>query len=175
MNRAILLTGQPGCGKTTLIKRVIAQLDCVFGGFYTEEIRSEGIRRGFRIVTLDGQEGILAHESIDGPPRISKYGVDLECLEQVGVASIRRALDTADLIVIDEIGPMELFSEGFCQAVLEALADNKPVLGTIVLRSKPFSDQIKARDDVTVIEITPRNRDELVGRIIEMLRTTDQE
>jgi nucleoside-triphosphatase len=174
MDGAILLTGRPGCGKTTVIKRVVAQLACTVGGFYTEEIRSEGVRRGFRMVTFDGHVGILAHESIGGPPRVGKYGVDLESLEKVGVASVQRALETADLIVIDEVGPMEMFSEAFCQTVLAALESDKPVLGTVVLRSKPFSDRLKARSDVRVIEVLPGNREALVVRVVEMLRAGDQ-
>jgi nucleoside-triphosphatase len=170
MNKNILLTGHPGCGKTTLIRRVTARLTGPIGGFYTQEIRVGGARQGFKIVTFDGQEGILAHVKIGGPPRVGKYGVDLDALEAVGVASMRRALQADALIVIDEIGPMELFSEAFCRAVTAALNADNPVLGSIVRRSKPFADQVKARSDVTLIEVNAGNRETLVEEVRVLLQ-----
>jgi nucleoside-triphosphatase len=172
MSAAILLTGSPGCGKTTLIQRVVAQLDREIGGFYTEEMREAGRRLGFKMVTFDGQEGILAHVDIQSRCRVGKYGVDLAALDAVGTASIRRALDRGALVVIDEIGPMEMFSEAFCAAVLAAL-DGAPVFGSIVKRHKPFSDRIKARPDVTVIEVTRENRDSLLDEVLARLLTAE--
>lgn len=166
----ILLTGAPGCGKTTLIQRVLARLDVAAGGFYTEEIRSVGRRQGFKMVTLDGEEGILAHEDIAGLPRVSRFGVDVASLEAVGVASVQRALEHCNLVVIDEIGPMEFFSEAFKQVVLAALDSDRVVLGTIVQRSKPFSDRIKARSDVDVMTVTRDNRSSLADDILARLR-----
>ncbi|MGB3904128.1 MAG: nucleoside-triphosphatase, partial [Anaerolineae bacterium] len=113
MGRTILLTGRPGVGKTTVIKKALDRLEGRAGGFYTAEIRESGRRQGFKIVTLDGQEGILSHVDIRGQPRVSRYGVNLGDLEEVGVAALRRAIAEADLIVVDEIGKMELFSEAF--------------------------------------------------------------
>jgi nucleoside-triphosphatase len=170
MDKNILLTGQPGCGKTTLIQRVIAQLNVPLGGFYTQEMRVGGAREGFKMITFDEQEGILAHVKHPGPPRVGRYGVDLEALVAVGVASIQRALHNDALIVIDEIGPMELFSAAFCQAVTAALDSANPVFGSIVSRSRPFSDRVKARPDVTVIEVSPGNRDKLVDEVLTLLQ-----
>lgn len=170
MHTNILLTGAPGSGKTTVIRRAIEGLDGVGGGFFTQEIRIDGDRRGFKMLTLDGDEGILAHVDIEGPPRVSRYGVDVAALEAVGVASIRRALTGTGLIVIDELGPMEFFSAAFKQAVLDALDSDQRVLGTIVQRSTPFGDQIKARPDVTVIDVHPSNRDTLADELRARLR-----
>jgi len=113
MKQAYLLTGRPGTGKTSLIKQVAAQMKGKAGGFYTEEIRTRGIREGFRLITLDGEETILAHVSFHSPYRVSKYGVDSKTLEQVGVPALRRAAQQCDLVIIDEIGKMELFSTAF--------------------------------------------------------------
>ncbi|MCD4687169.1 MAG: NTPase [Anaerolineae bacterium] len=170
MRPNILLTGDPGCGKTTLIRRVITQLDNAMGGFYTQEIRIDGNRRGFKMITLDGEEGILAHVDIAGPPRVSRYGVDVAALEAIGLASVRRALTSTGLIVIDELGPMEFFSAAFQQVVLAALDSDQRVLGTIVKRSTPFGDQIKARSDVTLITVYPNNRNALVDDLLARLR-----
>jgi nucleoside-triphosphatase len=170
MSTTILLTGHPGCGKTTLIKRVVARLNCPVGGFYTQEIREGGARLGFEIVTFDGQTGILAHVDIHSPRRVGRYGVNLAALESVGITSVRHAMQGGALVVIDEIGPMELFSAPFRQMVLDALDGDGVVLGSIVRRSKPFSDQIKARPDVTLVEVHPGNRDALVNELVARLR-----
>lgn len=171
MSKNILLTGEPGCGKTTLIQRVLAHLSHPAGGFYTEELRSGGVRQGFRMVTLDGEGAVLAHLDYPGPPRVGHYGVDVAALDRVGVASIRRALASGALVIIDEIGPMELFSPAFCAAVQEALDSPAVVLGAIVRRSRPFANAIKARPDVTVITVTPANRDRLVEQVLGLVTT----
>ncbi|RLF48124.1 MAG: AAA family ATPase [Thermoplasmata archaeon] len=154
----ILLTGKPGCGKTTLIKQIIEELGLDAGGFYTLEIRREGKREGFKIITLDGKEGLLAHVNIRSPYRVSKYGVDIKNLEEIGVKSILDALEKNKVIVIDEIGKMELFSEQFRNAVLAALDSQSKVLATIMLAANPFADEIKKRQDVKLFYLTPENR-----------------
>src|SRR4051812_9918171 len=107
MNEKILLTGRPGCGKTTLIKRFVKNLSQHAAGFYTEELRDRGVRVGFKLVTLDGGEGVLAHVDFKTPERLGKYGLDLSVLEAIGVKAIREAVQAQRLVVIDEIGPME--------------------------------------------------------------------
>ncbi len=154
----ILLTGKPGCGKTTLIKQIIEELGLDAGGFYTLEIRRRGRREGFKIVTLDEKEGILAHVNIRSPYRVSKYGVDIENLEEIGVKSILDSLEKNKVIVIDEIGKMELFSEKFRNAVSAALDSQNKVLATIMLAANPFADEIKRRQDVKIFYLTPENR-----------------
>ena len=167
MGNNILLTGPPGVGKTTLIRRVIDRLDTDAGGFYTTEMRDtvSDRRIGFRIHTLEGRTAILASVDIEGQPRISKYGVDIAAVDEVAVSSVRSAIRNTGLVVIDEIGPMELLSDAFRDAVREALDSDVPVLGTIVQRSRPFTDQIKTRADVILIEVSYENRDELEAEI----------
>ena len=123
MSRKILLTGRPGCGKTTLIKRVAKNLAQRAAGFYTEEIRDRSVRVGFKIVTLDGDEAVLAHVDFKTSERLGKYGLDLSALEAIGVKAIR-------------------------DAVNEALDSEMPLLATIYARSLPFTDAIKSRPDV---------------------------
>ena len=152
-----MLTGRPGTGKTGLIKQAVAQLKGKAGGFYTEEIRSQGTRLGFKLVTLDGQEATLAHVDFPSRYRVSKYGVDVDSLDRVGVSALRRAVGQCDLVIVDEIGKMELFSAGFREVVREIMESGKRVLGTIMLAPDPWADAIKRYPQVNLVEVTRAN------------------
>jgi nucleoside-triphosphatase len=173
VNPKVLLTGHPGCGKTTLVKRVVKDLPQKTAGFYTEEIRERGTRVGFRLVTLDGHEGVLAHVGFKSPERMGKYRLDLAALETVGVEAIREAMRTGQVIVIDEIGPMEIRSEMFRRAIQDALDSGAPVLATITARSTPFTDSIKSRPDVSIVQVHLANREMLASNLREKFRTSD--
>jgi len=174
VGQKVLLTGRPGSGKTTLIKRVLEELPQCSGGFYTEEIRKHGTRVGFKVVALDGYEAVFAHVDFTTPERVGKYGLDLSALEAVGVKAVREAVDARRLIVIDEIGPMEIRSAIFRDAVSEALDTDLPVLATIFARPLPFADAIKMRPDVTMIEVRPDNREKLVSQLSDKFRNLNQ-
>jgi nucleoside-triphosphatase len=170
MANVYLLTGSPGTGKTTVIRQAIAKSKTKAGGFYTEEIKSGGTRQGFRIVTLDGQDAILAHVDSHSRYRVSKYGVDVQNLDNVGVAAINRAIDESDLIVIDEIGKMELFSPRFRDAVLKAMDSGKKVLGTIMLSPHPFADDIKRHPKAKVAQLTRADHEQVLREILDWLK-----
>ena len=163
MKPKVLLTGRPGCGKTTLIRRVVDEFALPAGGFYTEEIRQHGKRVGFKIVTLEGEEAVLAHVTFNATQCVGKYGLDLCALESIGTEAICTAVRARRLVVIDEIGPMEIRSPVFCDVVNDALdsPDVSGFLGTITARSFPFTNAIKKRPDVTLIEVRPDNREQL--------------
>ena len=162
-----MLTGRPGCGKTTLIQRVVKNLAEPAGGFYTEEIREHRQRVGFKIVTLGGKEGIFAHVNFKTQQCLGKYGLDLSSLETIGVEAVREAVRMRQLTVIDEIGPMEIRSPIFRDIVNEALDSRAPILGTITARPLPFTNAIKKRRDVTLIEVREDNREQLVFELSE--------
>jgi len=169
MPNNLLLTGRPGVGKTTIVRKVIVQLDGQAGGFYTEEVRERGKRVGFRIVTLDGETAWLARVNMPSSFRVGRYGVDVQGLERVGVPAIRRALASRRVVIIDEIGKMELFSPAFMQVTMEVLDAWKPLVGTVMLKSHPWVNAVKRRADVVVWEVTESNRDEMPNRVLDWL------
>lgn len=165
----ILICGPPGVGKTTLIKKILENIKLRAGGFYTEEIRENNRRVGFKIISLDNQEGILAHTSIKNSKRVGRYGVNIYDLENIGVKSLSQALGDDELIIIDEIGKMEVFSEKFKEKVLDCLNSKKIVLATISIGGDKFISNIKRRDDIILFEITKENRNELIEIISSLI------
>jgi len=180
LKRIIFLTGHPGMGKTTVLLSTVEALKrrgFSVGGMVSREAREGGSRVGFRIIDLEtGTEGWLAHVRQPQGPKVGKYTVCLEDLESVGVAAILNAVKQADVTVIDEVGPMELFSKAFKDRVTEALNSGKMVLGTIHYRAwDPLIEAIRRRDDAKIIEVTMENRERLgeliVQEVSESLRT----
>ncbi|MBS7605592.1 MAG: NTPase [Candidatus Bathyarchaeia archaeon] len=170
----MFLTGPPRIGKTTVILKVLNTLrekNVRIGGMISQEILERGVRVGFKIIDLlNNLEGILAHINRECGPQIGKYRVCLEDLEKIGVKAILNACERADIVVIDEVGPMELYSETFKDAVLRALNSGKIVLGTIHWRAKtPFTEMIRQRGDVKIIEVKYENRNVLPKIISEEL------
>lgn len=171
MGRTLLLTGRPGVGKTTVIKQVAAALRQRAGGFYTEEIRGPGGRKGFRLITLDGHEAVMAHVNIRSRHGVGRYGVDVATLDAVGVTAIRAAVDSQDAmaVVIDEIGKMELFSGEFRGAVLKAMSSSKIVVATVMQKPHDWVNALKAMPQVTVWEITQANRDKMPACVMQWI------
>lgn len=170
--RNIFLTGPPRIGKTTVVLKVINGLrerGVRVGGMISQEILERGVRVGFKIVDLlNGVEGILAHINRDSGPQVGKYRVCLEDLENIGAKAILDACEKADVIVIDEVGPMELYSDAFKSAVLRALGSGKIVLGTIHWKAKTsFTEMIRRREDVRIVEVRYENRNILPRIILE--------
>jgi len=166
VKRHILITGLPGCGKTTLVKKLASILGDKAGGFYTKEIRGPFGRQGFQIVTFDKKTGILAHQQHPSDYRVGKYGVNLADLEQIGVEAISQSVGHRPVIIIDEIGKMELFSSAFEREVRRALDSASMVIATIMLKSHPFADEIKARPDVRLVTLTFQNREKVAEELM---------
>jgi nucleoside-triphosphatase len=172
----ILVTGIPGIGKTTLVRRWAEKAGDCAGGFYTQEIREGGRRAGFEIVTFDGRKTYLAKKSPERcfrqEVRFKSYRVNLSGIEEVAAASLVRAREKGRIIFVDEIGPMECISEVFRRTISELLDDpNVLMIGTIVKRSHPFADEVKRRPKVKLIEVTAGNRRRLVNEWDKILES----
>lgn len=166
----ILLTGLPGCGKTTAIMKIIASLECEkVAGFYTQEIRDNNHRKGFRWKRLDGAAGILAHVDIKGRFKIGKYGVDVADFEKAVVPFLDAERTDAKLFFIDEIGKMECFSEKFVAAARRLFASDKSVLATVARKGAGFISEVKNYPGTQLFKLTRENRDKTIDEILQLL------
>lgn len=165
---ALLLTGKPRMGKTTLIKKLIHLVGPdLCGGFYTEEITNAGDRIGFRCVAVDGESVEIANVESPSHIRIGRYGVDVEKFEDFAIHKLREALSSKKIIVIDEMGFMQMLSASFQSMVHEIISDRRIVLGTIPVESHPEIDIIKYRKEVGIISLNEFNRDRMPELLIK--------
>jgi nucleoside-triphosphatase len=167
--RALLLTGAPGTGKTTVVEKVAAALSgSRVRGFMTREIRRGGRRVGFQLSTFAGHRRILAHVEVDAPCRVGRYGVDVGGLDDIVGEAL--ALDEAvDVYLVDEIGKMECLSAKFRAAMRRLLDSGQPLVATVARHGAGFIAEVKERADVELWEVTKRNRDEMPDRIVRWL------
>ena len=168
--RVVLLTGHPGVGKTTAIRKIASDLgDLHVGGFYTEEIRDSGRRQGFSVVAFDGSRDVFAHVDFPKQYKVGRYGVDIEKLEAIAIPTL--ALELSRMIyLVDEIGKMECFSKQFITAMKRLLESDRIVIATIARRGGGFIAEVTQRDDAVLREVTRENRDELPRRIAQWLK-----
>ncbi|MFH0962624.1 MAG: nucleoside-triphosphatase [Planctomycetota bacterium] len=156
----VAVTGAPGVGKTTAVRRAAMLLSSILPvGFYTEEVRDEdGERIGFDIVTLDGKRGILARKGPTALPRVGKYVVDVEAFEELALPVLRLK---SRLYLVDEIGRMECFSPAFVERVREILFSPAHLLATVGLRGEGFLAEVRRRKDIIFLTATAENREAL--------------
>ncbi|HAF71490.1 MAG: Nucleoside-triphosphatase [Acetothermia bacterium 64_32] len=166
----IAVTGHPGVGKTTLVERVLGAVPLKAGGMITKEIRKVGRRVGFSVIDVGGgREGVLAHLHLTEGPRLGRYRVNLKDLEGIGAAAIERAVEECELVVVDEVGPMELKSPRFVAAVERALREAKNLLITVHRASNHhLAYRIRHTCD-PFIRLTSGNRDAKVDEVIRLL------
>lgn len=160
--RNVLFTGPPRSGKTTLIERVVFEIKVPNTGFFTREMKEKGHRVGFSINTLDGKQGVLAHQNIKSKNKVGKYGVNLEDIDTIAVPSMIPQNEEM-MVIIDEIGKMECYSPFFRETVMQILESKHSVIGSVPLRGNLFIEQIKKRKDVLLIQVSEKNRDRLVS------------
>ncbi|MEM0493437.1 MAG: NTPase [Candidatus Thermoplasmatota archaeon] len=170
------ITGMPSVGKTKTLLKIIEKLEKTgykVEGMITEPIIENKKRVGFYVIDwLTKEKEVFAHFNIDTKDRVGKYGVNINALERVGVPAIEKAIndETVNIIIIDEIGKMEMLSERFCEVVIEAMDSDKPILVTLHKKSRsPLLQDVRRRDDIRILEVTPVNRNLLPYKIEKIM------
>lgn len=167
----IALTGRPGVGKSTLLESLLPSLPQPVGGMITREIRKCGHRVGYAVVDVaTGEEAVFAHTHHRNGPRVGKYTVDVAALERVGIPAIHRAVDERRTVIIDEIAPMELYSDAFVPAVEAALAsDCSMIVSTHAHSDHPLAHRV--RQELQLFRVKMSNRDRLPEEILRFFGT----
>jgi nucleoside-triphosphatase len=168
MGKSLLLTGHPGIGKTTIIRKVVEALGDRAGGFYTEEITGPGGRHGIKLITLYREDVTIAHKDLKAPryPRVGRYGVDTAALDKVGVKALKRAIRRNRIVIVDEIGLMELYSRKFLDVLMEGFMGEAHIVGTITAKHHPEADVFRYLSQIEIWEIDHRNRDTMHERVL---------
>jgi nucleoside-triphosphatase len=165
----LLLTGSPGSGKTTALRHAAAQLDgWRLAGFYTEEIREGGVRRGFRAVTLNGEARDLARVDLASPARVGRYGVDIAVVDWLATGLTCEV--AVDAWLVDEIGKMECLSPRFVTTLRARLEGRTPIVATVAQRGEGLIAEVKRRPDAELRAVTRATRDTLPSEIVAWLR-----
>ena len=168
-----LLEGRPGVGKTTVLQGCVVNLRAsgvAVAGFTTGELRKRGRRVGFAVERVGGERGVLAHVDLPGPPRVGRYGVDLARFERIALPALEAP---AEVVVLDELGKMELASPAFRDAITRLFDGDRAVVATVHAFRHPFTDDLKRRPDVVPVRVTEGSRDtlpsDLAGRLLAAL------
>ena len=176
----LLVEGRPGIGKTTVARRLLTLLqeaDVPVGGFTTGELRTGAYREGFVVEAVSGAREVLAHVDLPGPPRVGRYGVDLAAFERVALPALGDP-GPGGVVVVDELGKMELASAAFRAAVVELLGRDVAVVATVQRARDRFTDALKRRPDIRVVRVTEATRDalpeQLMGRLVGTPRGEQQ-
>ena len=166
MTKNVFITGPPGIGKTTVIKRLLKDLTpLIVKGFFKEEIIENNVCKGFRIVTLDFQDQILAHVFIEGPHRVAGFGINVEGFENLVLPQLKITKEV-DLFVIDEIGPMECVSLKFCEQIKQIMNSSIPLIAALVGSEIPGIPKLKNRKDVALLQVNQKNKEYLWKNVL---------
>ncbi|MGH4124209.1 MAG: nucleoside-triphosphatase [Clostridium sp.] len=171
MGKIILLSGEPRVGKTTALKKIIQMIgECNCTGFYTEEIRDDFDRVGFDCVSLDGRRKRIADVNLHSEIRMGRYGIDIEAFEDFALQAINNSSSSNKIIIIDEIGPIQLLSTKFKQAIKNILTSSTCVIGTIFYNKHDDVDEIKKISGIKIYSMTNENRSTIIENIFHEIQ-----
>jgi nucleoside-triphosphatase len=168
-----LLTGPPRAGKTTIVDGLARELraaNASVGGFIAREVREHGERTGFQVEDFAGQRAMMAHAAWTTGHPVGRYRVDVTAFDSIAIPAIEHALSAADVIIIDELGQMELCSDAFVRTIGKLFTTTTPLVATVHAKSHPVTDELKKRPDVELLELSATNRDEVLTRLLTRLR-----
>jgi len=157
MTKNLFILGGPGSGKTKLLRDLALAKKTRIGGYYTEPIMAGRMRKGLMIRTLDGQDRVLASKTVKSPHKLDRFNVDLNALENVGIPALRLAMMSKELIVIDEVGPLEHLSQRYTDTLIECLQSTKPIVATMRAAGNPFTNKLKKLPDTETILLNKSN------------------
>lgn len=164
--RNLLITGEPGIGKTSLAMKLAGELKSLNPvGFYTGEVRTDGARKGFQLISLDGRRGTLAHVDCRSPLIVGKYRVNVWAFDKF-LDEIDLTSSDGRIVIIDEIGKMECMSKYFRMVVEELLEQERIVIATVAQNGTGMIETVKQRNDVIMFEMVRRNREEMLGKVL---------
>ncbi len=172
----ILITGEPGIGKTTLIKAIVKELGPKCIGFWTEEVRDKETHKrvGFKVVSTQGQSSLFAHKTFHSKHLVGSYGVNVKRFEEIALPVLEKGIKEKDkILIIDELGKMEFFSKAFVELVRHIMFNPAyKVIATIPIRDfHPLIRQIRKLPGAIYIELTKENRDSMLENIIMMINS----
>jgi nucleoside-triphosphatase len=167
----LLLEGRPGIGKSIIARRLVGLLQQVgvpVAGFTTQELRGHGRREGFTVEAVAGERAVLAHVDLPGPPRVGRYGVDLQAFERIALPALRPP-GSGGVVIVDELGKMELASAAFRDVVTDLLGRDVALVATVQAARHRFTDALKQRPDVRLVRVTEANRHALPEQLVARL------
>lgn len=171
MGTKVLLSGEPRIGKTTILKKIIQMIgECNCIGFYTEEVKNDFDRIGFDCVSLDGKRQRIADVDMPSDVRIGRYGINIKAFEDFALQTISNFSNRNKIIIIDEIGPIQLLSKKFKQQICNILSSTNCVIGTIFYEKHPDIDEIKKLPGIEIYSINNENRNTILEDIFHEIQ-----
>lgn len=156
----LILISRKWRNRTGVISRLIPELKkspVRAEGFYTEDIFENRKRVGYLTKTLQGESRILAKSGLPSELCVDRFGVDLQTVETLVVPAIETALRSADLLIMGQIGKMEIASPRFRDITRQALNSPLKIIATVPNYPLKFLNEIRNRPDVLLVEITKEN------------------